>query len=200
MSTITKPITVDEYDRMVEDGTIPEDGRVELIEGQLVEKMTQGTKHTTAAEKCRRVIERLVMAGWHVRIERPVRIPERDSEPEPDLAVVRGDVDDYDDHHPGPADVALVVEVARSSLADDRALAQTYGRRDPRLLDCQRRREATRSLCPPRTGRPGRGNVPTSHDHGRDRVCRFDHRWTACRPDRRGGPTPESAVGTGLRI
>jgi Uma2 family endonuclease len=127
MSTITKPITVDEYDRMVEDGTIPEDGRVELIEGQLVEKMTQGTKHTTAAEKCRRVIERLVMAGWHVRIERPVRIPERDSEPEPDLAVVRGDVDDYDDHHPGTADVALVVEVARSSLADDRALAQTYG-------------------------------------------------------------------------
>ena len=40
MSTITKPITVDEYDRMVEDGTIPEVGRVELIEGQLVEKMT----------------------------------------------------------------------------------------------------------------------------------------------------------------
>ena len=65
--------------------------------------------------------------GGTSALERPVRIPERDSEPEPDLAVVRGDVDDYDDHHPGPADVALVVEVARSSLADDRALAQTYG-------------------------------------------------------------------------
>jgi Uma2 family endonuclease len=56
-----------------------------------------------------------------------VRIPSRDSEPEPDLAVARGEIDDYEERHPGPRDVALVVEIAKSSLAEDRKLAETYG-------------------------------------------------------------------------
>ena len=40
--------------------------------------------------------------------------------PEPDLAIVRGKIRDYIDHHPGPDDVALIVEVAASSLSRDR--------------------------------------------------------------------------------
>ena len=62
-----------------------------------------------------------------MRIEKPVRIPNRDSEPEPDVSVVRGSHRDYRERDPDPADVALVVEVARSSLAADRTLAVTYG-------------------------------------------------------------------------
>jgi Uma2 family endonuclease len=46
--------------------------------------------------------------------------PTADSEPEADIAVVRGDDDDYVTHHPGPADLALVVEVANTTLATDR--------------------------------------------------------------------------------
>jgi Uma2 family endonuclease len=62
-----------------------------------------------------------------VRIEKPVRIPSRDSAPEPDVSVVRGSHRDYRERDPDTADVALVVEVARSTLAVDRALALTYG-------------------------------------------------------------------------
>ena len=68
-----------------------------------------------------------VPPGWHTRQQQPIRIPLRNSEPEPDIAVARGDLDDYDTEHPGPADIALVVEVAHSSLLADRALARTYG-------------------------------------------------------------------------
>ncbi len=49
-----------------------------------------------------------------------------DSEPEPDLAVVRGTIRDYRHGHPGPADVALVVEIAASSVREDRAMAIIY--------------------------------------------------------------------------
>src|SRR5262249_2133679 len=63
---------------------------------------------------------------WHVCKEDPVRIPNRRSEPEPDISVVRGSIDDYTDHHPGPADVALVVEVTRTTAAKDRKLARVY--------------------------------------------------------------------------
>jgi Uma2 family endonuclease len=126
-TTNAPPITVDQYERMIEDGTIGDDDRVELIEGRLVTKMTKKPDHMTSSARARRAIERVLPAGWHARIEGPVRIPNRDSEPEPDLAVVRGEIDDYEDRHPDPADVALVVEVAKSSLADDRNLAETYG-------------------------------------------------------------------------
>ena len=52
-----------------------------------------------------------------------------DSEPEPDVAVARGDETTYDTRHPGPGDLGLVVEVAYSSLTLDRVhLARIYAR------------------------------------------------------------------------
>ena len=126
-STKAAAITVDEYERMIEDGTIGEDDPIELIEGRLVAKMTKKPDHMSSSGRARRAIESVLPPVWHARVEGPVRIPSRDSEPEPDLAVVRGDIDDYEDRHPDPADVALVVEIAKSSLAEDRKLAETYG-------------------------------------------------------------------------
>jgi Putative restriction endonuclease len=59
-------------------------------------------------------------------VETPVRIPEY-HEPEPDVALARGDAKDYTNRHPGPADLALVVEVSKSSLTEDRQMANIYG-------------------------------------------------------------------------
>ena len=128
MSTASRGLTVKQYDRMVEKGILPETNRFELIEGRIVEKDVKNPAHPTATRRTMRAIERLLPPGWHVRKEDPVRIPNRRSEPEPDLAVVRGDDDAYEDRHPGPQDVALVVEVTRSSVAKDRKLARVYGR------------------------------------------------------------------------
>jgi len=127
VSTITKRLTVDQYDQMVEHGILPETNRLELINGRIVEKEVKNPDHATATRRTMRAIERLLPPGWHVRKEDPVRIPNRRSEPEPDLAVVRGDDDAYENRHPGSDDVALVVEVTRSSVAKDRKLARVYG-------------------------------------------------------------------------
>jgi len=127
VSTITKRLTVDQYDQMVENGILPETNRFELVEGRIVEKDVKNPAHSTASDRTRRAIERILPGGWYVRQEQPVRIPNRRSEPEPDVSVVRGGIDDYATHHPGPEDVALVIEVTRSSVAKDRALARTYG-------------------------------------------------------------------------
>jgi Uma2 family endonuclease len=126
MSTITGLITVEEYERMIDEGAIGGDDHVELIEGRLVAKMPKSPPHQVGSEKTRRAIERLLPTGWHARVEGPVRIPNRLSEPEPDVSVVRGDVEDYVDRHPEPAEIALVVEVSKSSVYDDRALAPIY--------------------------------------------------------------------------
>ena len=120
-------LTVDQYEAMVDAGIFTKHDRLELIEGLLVAKMTKKPDHSVGSEKCRRRIDRALPPGWHTRHEQPIRIPPRDSEPEPDIAVARGEVEDYETRHPGPADIALVVEIARSSLAADRALARTFG-------------------------------------------------------------------------
>jgi Uma2 family endonuclease len=124
MATVTPTqhlyrITVDLYDRMVETGVLGEDDALELLGGVLVRKMPKNPRHSTAATRCRRRLEGVLPAGWHVRQEQPVRIPNFD-EPEPDAAVVSGGDDAYASRHPGPGEIALIVEVADSSLARDR--------------------------------------------------------------------------------
>lgn len=56
----------------------------------------------------------------------PRRFTLANSEPEPDVAIVRGRLDDFSSRHPGPNDVSLVVEVADKTLVTDRFKAQLY--------------------------------------------------------------------------
>lgn len=112
-------IPIELYDRIVEQGDIGEDRPIELLSGVLVWKRPKGPRHDASAARCRRAIERILEPGLHLRVESAIRIPDY-SEPEPDLSIVWGDIDDYTDHHPGPTDVALIIEIAESSLAHDR--------------------------------------------------------------------------------
>jgi Uma2 family endonuclease len=127
VSTVTKRLSVKVYDQMVEHGILPETNRFELINGRIVEKEVKNPEHATATERIRRAIHQLLPAGWEIRKEEPVRIPKWRSEPEPDLSVVRGSFEDYATRHPGPGEVALVVEVTRETAAKDRKLASVYG-------------------------------------------------------------------------
>jgi len=128
MSAITrKRLSVAGYDKLIDYGILPETNRFELINGRIVEKDVKGPEHRIATRQTLRAIERLLPVGWHANKEEPVGIPGSKSEPEPDISVVRGAVEDYADRNPSSGDVALVVEVTRSSVAKDRKLARVYG-------------------------------------------------------------------------
>jgi Uma2 family endonuclease len=128
MSTVTrKGLSVAGYDKLIKHGILPETNRFELIRGRIVEKDVKGPEHPIATRRTMRAIERLLPAGWHVRKEDPIGLPKQQTEPEPDVAVVRGEDVDYEKRHPGPDEVALVVEVTRSSAAKVRKLARIYG-------------------------------------------------------------------------
>jgi Uma2 family endonuclease len=109
-------LTVDEYERI---GEMLDDPRVELIDGHLVKKMPKNPEHSWSTKQVFKALERLLPAGWTWRTEQPVRIPAYD-EPEPDVSIVRGCDDDYMHRKPVPADVAVLVEVAESTLSIDR--------------------------------------------------------------------------------
>jgi Uma2 family endonuclease len=122
-------LSVDQYEAMAASGAIPTSHRVHLINGCLVTKMTQKPPHVVVDDLLGVELARVVPGRrYHVRGAKPVRLPSRHSEPEPDRCVVRGRILDYAEQHPGPADIVLVAEVADSSLATDRKYAtEVYG-------------------------------------------------------------------------
>jgi Uma2 family endonuclease len=115
---------------MAEVGILTPRDRVVLLDGFLVLKTEKSPRHVTATGKTVKAIETFVPEGWMVIKEDPVSFQGgpagADSEPEPDVAVVRGTIANYAARHPGPGDIALVVEVAESSLAEDRAGLARY--------------------------------------------------------------------------
>lgn len=113
-------LSVDQYHAMIHAGILTDDDPVELLDGWLVFKMPKKPPHILVTLLIRQALERLVPAGWYVNTQEPITT--NDSEPEPDVVVIRGEPRDYLDHHPGPHHVALVVEVADTTLPRDRGL------------------------------------------------------------------------------
>ena len=162
-------ISVAKYEAMVASGTFTKADRFELIKGILVEKMTKNPPHSVVTGLCLDVLDQALPPGWHTRLEQPVKIPSRDSEPEPDVTVARGKRADNLDHHPGPADVALVVEVADSTWLMIAPWPRPTAAAASRVLDRERRRPHARSVRQPEPGaRTGGGS--SSQDPGRDGV------------------------------
>jgi Uma2 family endonuclease len=111
-------LSVAQYEKMAEVGILKSGERVELIEGLLLEKMTQHPPHAVTLDCAQELLRPLLPGEWRLREQKPVRLA--DSEPEPDLVVVPRPIGRYAQEHPRPADIALVIEVADSSLAEDR--------------------------------------------------------------------------------
>jgi Uma2 family endonuclease len=110
-------IAVGEYHRMIEAGILGEDEHVELMSGTLVAMTPQGSRHAVVIQRLTTALVRAVGDDLAVRPQLPLTLSE-DSEPEPDLAVVRASDAPLEGPHPGSA--LLVVEVAGDSLRLDR--------------------------------------------------------------------------------
>jgi Uma2 family endonuclease len=110
--------TVDEYHRMIETGVLTSNDRVQLIDGWIIEMPPIGPPHASVTSLAAQVIQSGLSSGCYVRSQLPITL--RHSEPEPDIVVARGGIRDYAKRHPGPDEVALVAEVADSTLQFDR--------------------------------------------------------------------------------
>ena len=106
-----------EYEKLIDQGVFTSDDRIELIDGLLIVAEPQSAYHYTAIGLVVRVLTHAFGDGWTVRSQGPIALDDT-SEPEPDVAVVRGDLRDYLGAH--PTDPVLIVEVTLSSLTLDR--------------------------------------------------------------------------------
>jgi Uma2 family endonuclease len=87
--------------------------------------MAKGPAHEFTTGQLDELLRTSSVDGWHVRNQAPITLAR--SEPEPDLAIARGDRTTYRTRHPSASDVALVVEISDTTLATDRLKGKTYG-------------------------------------------------------------------------
>ncbi|MDY6782976.1 MAG: Uma2 family endonuclease [Cyanobacteriota bacterium] len=111
--------TVKDYHRMSELGLLDPNERTELISGQILLMSPKGTPHVTALRLLATTFDALLeQRDAFVSTQDPIQLDDF-SEPEPDLAIVKGSILDYANRHPRPDDLYLVVEVADSTLKQD---------------------------------------------------------------------------------
>ncbi len=119
MTLVTsKRFTIAEYHHLIGLGFLTEDDRVELIRGELMQMAAKGTRHSVCNTKLFHEFNRLVGDKAVVRGQEPIILP-TDSEPEPDIVIAQGQVDDYLLSHPQPENIFLVIEVSDFTLNYD---------------------------------------------------------------------------------
>jgi len=106
-----------EYERLIELGVFQSGERLELLDGALVVRQPQGSRHAAAIRKVLAALRAVLGDAWQLDSQLPLAVDDA-SVPEPDVAVVPHDADAYRDAHPSRA--VLVVEIAETSYRVDR--------------------------------------------------------------------------------
>ena len=124
----TFPIRIHQYDRMIATGVVEEDAPVFLWQGRLVTKMGSNRPQTLAVMRLMEALRTILPDGYYLEQEQRLDFLLSDSSPDLDVKVVRGALEDYPDRPPTTKDVAMVVEVADSSLKQDMLKGLEYAR------------------------------------------------------------------------
>ena len=134
--------TVADYHQMIEAGVLDEDDRVELLEGKIVCMSPQRPFHAASVQRSANYLYEMLRNRAYIRAQLPVTLG-NDSEPEPDIAVVRFDANEYSFRHPEASDIYLLIEVADWTISKDRKQkARIYAKNhvlEYWILDLQKR-------------------------------------------------------------
>jgi Uma2 family endonuclease len=117
MTVITYKWTIERYHQAIEAGIF--DGQpIELLRGELIvmppEREPHAYYNTEAADYLRTLLGERVK----IRDAKPITLP-NDSEPAPDIAIVKPLGKVYLEHHPYPEDIFWIIEYSNATLGKD---------------------------------------------------------------------------------
>jgi Uma2 family endonuclease len=112
--------TREEYHRMGEVGILTRSDRVELICGEIIKMSPQGRRHRAFIDNLTQLLGVRLAGRAIVSVQMPIVLAD-DTEPEPDVQILRRRTVPYKDREAEAADALLLIEVAESSLAYDRS-------------------------------------------------------------------------------
>ncbi|MDB9447389.1 Uma2 family endonuclease [Anabaena sp. CS-542/02] len=116
---LRRKFTVEEYHKMVESEILTENDRVELIRGEILQMSPIGTKHAACVNRLVNLLVQLLGKQVIVAAQNPV-VLNNNSEPQPDVALLKHRDDFYETAHPQAEDIFLLIEVSDSTVMYDR--------------------------------------------------------------------------------
>ncbi len=116
-----RQFTVKEYHQMAEAGILKEDDRVELIAGEIVKMSPIGLRHAACVNRIAELFFRHFIGRAIIQVQNPIQL-NNENEAQPDLALLERRDDFYQEKHPQPEDIFLLVEVADSTIKYDREI------------------------------------------------------------------------------
>jgi Uma2 family endonuclease len=112
-------LTVRQFEKMIDAGIFRDEDHVELLGGLLVDKMVKNPPHNVAVGSLAARFRSALGGGWFVNEEKSIQLSKW-SGPEPDVAVIRGQLKDYSQRNPTATEIGMIAEVADSSYPKDR--------------------------------------------------------------------------------
>jgi Uma2 family endonuclease len=117
MTLITVKWSLDDYHQMIASGLL-DDRSLELINGEIIEMSPEGVAHSFYCRGTAKYLRSILGERAEISEAHPITLPD-DSEPEPDIAIVKTPDTLYQNRHPLPADIFWLIEIANSTLAKD---------------------------------------------------------------------------------
>lgn len=112
--------TVESYHRLIETGILTTEHQVELLNGQIIEMSPAGRMHAACIDRLNELLRTALKKESIIRIQSPITLVGSQSEPEPDISILKRKANYYADAHPTAEDIFLVIEVSDSTLDKDR--------------------------------------------------------------------------------
>jgi Uma2 family endonuclease len=114
-----KKFTIEEFQQMAETGILKDDDRVELLKGEIIEMGKIGRRHAAYVDRLNDLFRDKLGKKIILRVQSPIELYP-DSQPQPDVSLLQRREDYYENGHPQPEDIFLLVEVADTSIETDR--------------------------------------------------------------------------------
>lgn len=111
--------SVELYDSMIANGVLTENDNVELLNGQIIEKMPKGDRHAYCNDGISDFLKEKLGSAVVIRNQNPILLGDF-SEPEPDLAVCLGPREKYRSQKPEPSNILLLIEISDTTVYFDR--------------------------------------------------------------------------------
>ncbi len=116
MAVTTYKWSIAEWHELVNSGVLS-GKKVELLEGEIVQMSPEGIPHSYTQQSVSDYLRELLKGKAHIRDAHPITLD--NSEPEPDIAIVRLPSSIYAQHHPYTEDIYWLIEVSNQTLAKD---------------------------------------------------------------------------------
>ena len=116
MSSIIYKWSIDEWHKLVDSGVLA-DKSVEFLAGNIVEMSPEGIEHSYTNDSVVKYLRSILVNLADVKESHPITLD--NSEPEPDIAIVRLPETIYRNHHPYPQDIYWLIEISKRTLNKD---------------------------------------------------------------------------------